>query len=219
MNRFFKSLAVAAASLSGFALPAQAIIIKVTDPNGGTDYAALKVVMEEVKTRLGEKAAIPSSLNGFEIRVLEGNRMTSDLSLAPGTTSLFWSDEGLVYQAGFSSTGGRALFSSEKTPDKGAPKPASHATVAQDRLSMASLTDSRLSLRYSVAAAGPVKVELFSAKGSLVKRWTWTEASTGIQSKVLDIPRLDNGRHFLRWSNGGYRAVRQLVPVPGGEGR
>jgi hypothetical protein len=216
MNRFFKSLAVAAASLSGLALPAQALIVKVTDPQGSADYTALKVVMEEVKARLGEKTSVPSTLKGFEIRVVQGDQVTSDLSLAPGSTSLFWSDGGLVYQQGFSAQGGRALFSSEKSTAAGGPKPAVRAAASQDRLSMAMLSNSRLSLRYSVAAPGPVKAELFSAKGSLVKRWTWTEAMAGPQSKVLEVPRLNNGLHFLRWSNGAYRVVQPLAP---GEGR
>ena len=212
MNRFLKTLSLAAAGLGGLTLSAEALIIKVFDPKGGSDYAGMQTVVEDVRVRLAQKGSIPLEINGYSIVVAEGNVMTSNLSLAPGSTAVFWSDKGVRYESGFSQAGGRATLQYGEIRSAQAPKGPALARAPQDRLSGLTIAGSRLTLRYSLAAPGPVKVELFTAKGAVLQRWKWTESAAGAQSKTLDIGKLGQGRHFIRWSNGNYRAVRQLAP-------
>ena len=218
MNRLYRTLSVAVASLGGLLLPAGAVIIKVSDPGGGSDYSQMKAVVQEVRTLLNDKKSpVPSEIRGYAITVAEGNLMTTELSITPGTSAVYWSDKGVAYQKGFSFNGGRALFlSGDPSVKPEAPKAHLGPEIFQNRLATASLVASRLTLRYSLAEAGPVKVELFSGNGSLVKRWNWVDGSAGVQSRTLDVPQLGNGRHFIRWTNGRYQATQLLIPGKGG---
>lgn len=221
MNRFIKMMSMAAVMLCGTHLAAHAVIIKVTDPQGGADYASMNVVVEEVRNRLSEnpEQPIPAVIDGYEVAVTDANVMPVELSMSPGASAVYWSDKSVRYEAGFSMSGGRALFQTAAEPSlrpvrntEDAPPVFQNFT---NRLTAATVADTRLMLRYSAAGPGPVTAELFSVNGGLIKRWNWVENAAGIQSRAFDVPRIGNGLHVIRWSQGNYRAVRKLVTASG----
>ena len=71
-------------------------------------------------------------------------------------------------------------------------------------------------LRFTLPARGPVRLEVFNAAGRSVRTWTWKDLEAGIHGVLWDGrdargQRLASGAYIVRLQAGGTQHTRRVI--------
>lgn len=201
--------------LSGMAMTlltqgaAFATVIKVYDPSGGADFAALKEaarLVEVTETSIG-------TIDGFRYEIAEGPLVPARFSKTGGAATYIWSSHTLQFESGFDFRAGPFAFGKKPAPklDKEGAVPAQPVIAWKTAFGNARLTSTGLRLEYDLAKSEAITAALFDARGKTVASWTWREANAGRHVKAFAVNRrVASGPMFLRLKAGDVRMVRKV---------
>jgi len=156
--------------------------------------------------------------NGLTVRVAPRPILTPEFSVPPGVSAYFWSDTTYEW-AGIQMLGEQATFESRfpsadtaRAADTVAQEtPITPAKVWGTAFEGVSLNSRGLQLRYSLAASGPVSVEVYGLNGRTFRRWSWREDAPGRFQRTFDLEQQLGSVAFARWTYGKVQIIRRIV--------
>lgn len=209
-------LGLALMACLALALPAQALMVAVFADKGST--ASLEQLKAFSRAVQQNRDATPTE--GVTYKSAPHALLTEEFSVTEGVSAYFWADETFESAEGFRMEGVTAHFEADFPVEEALAKEAldverGPAIVYTTALRHAHAVQGSLTLGYSVAQAGRVKVEAIGLNGQRFGRWTFSEPGAGAYERSLTMNRAVKGPFYVRWSHGNVQAVQKVVPVKG----
>lgn len=191
------------------------LVIRVYDPAGGRDFAAMKAAAET----LAEKATARSDarsgkIDGFSYEIADGPLVPAFFSRSGGAATYIWSAHTLQFEAGFDFRAAPFAFGKKAPPrlaKEGIVSPEAPTRAWTTGFGKAVLTSHSLRLEYELAKGEMVTAALFDARGKNLGNWTWRDAQGGRYVKSISMAGQSRSRQlFLRWKAGDARLVQKV---------